>query len=40
LDVPSPSDQLAPDEDPYEGDEPADLATGGADPFMPSSSAE
>ena len=40
LDVPSPSDQLAPDEDPYEGDEPADLATGGADPFMPGSSSE
>ena len=40
LDVPSPSDQLAPDEDPYEGDEPAELATGGADPFMLSSSNE
>jgi len=40
LDVPSPSDQLAPDEDPYTGDEPADLATGGPDPFMPGSSAE
>ncbi|MGD0145042.1 MAG: SMC-Scp complex subunit ScpB [Rhizomicrobium sp.] len=29
FDVPNPSDQLAPDEDPYEGD---DLATGSADP--------
>jgi segregation and condensation protein B len=40
MDVPSPSDQLAPDEDPYEGDETNDLATGGADPFMPGSSTE
>jgi segregation and condensation protein B len=40
LDVPSPTDQLAPDEDPYEGEEPADLATDGPDPFMPGSSAE
>jgi segregation and condensation protein B len=40
MDVPSPSDQLAPDEDPYEGDEANDLATGGADPFMPGSSTE
>jgi len=32
FDVPSPSDQLGPDEDPYEGE---DLATGGADPFAP-----
>lgn len=40
LDIPSPSDQLGPDEDPYEGDEPAELATGGADPFMPGSSGE
>jgi segregation and condensation protein B len=31
FDVPNPSDQLAPDEDPYEGDELA-LATGSADP--------
>ena len=29
FDVPNPSDQLGPDEDPYEGDEPDDLATGG-----------
>jgi segregation and condensation protein B len=29
FDVPNPSDQLAPDEDPYEGE---DLATGSADP--------
>jgi segregation and condensation protein B len=35
FDVPSPSDQLGPDEDPYEGEEPNDLATGGADPFAP-----
>ncbi len=40
LDVPSPSEQLAADEDPYEGEETAELATGGADPFMPGSSAE
>lgn len=32
FDVPSPSDRLGPDEDPYEGDEPEDLATGSADP--------
>lgn len=38
LDVPSPSDQLSPDEDPYEGPDENDLATGGADPFMPGSS--
>ena len=38
LDVPTPSDQLSPDEDPYEGPEPQELATGGADPFMPGSS--
>ena len=38
IDVPSPSDQLGPDEDPYEGPEPQELATGGADPFMPGSS--
>jgi len=40
LDIPSPSDQLAADEDPYEGPEGSDLATGGADPFIPGSSAE
>lgn len=40
VDIPSPSDQLAPDEDPYEGEETVDLATGGADPFMPGSSGE
>jgi segregation and condensation protein B len=40
MDVPSPSDQLGPDEDPYEGDEASELATGGVDPFMPGSSAE
>jgi segregation and condensation protein B len=40
LDIPSPSDQLAPDEDPYDGEEVNDLATGGADPFIPGSSAE
>src|SRR6202167_3898260 len=28
FDVPSPSDELGPDEDPYTGEEPADLATG------------
>lgn len=38
LDVPTPSDQLCPDEDPYDGLEGEDLATGGADPFMPGSS--
>jgi len=37
LDVPTPSEMLAPDEDPYDGDEPEELATGGADPFMPGS---
>ncbi|GAA0537968.1 segregation and condensation protein B [Rhizomicrobium palustre] len=40
LDIPSPSDQLAADEDPYEGPEEGELATGGADPFIPGSSAE
>jgi segregation and condensation protein B len=40
LDVPSPTDQLGPDEDPYEGPEESELATGGADPFMPGSSGE
>jgi len=29
FDVPSPSDELAPDEDPYDGEEEADLLTGG-----------
>jgi segregation and condensation protein B len=33
FDVPSPSDQLGPDEDPYNGEEESDLATGGADPL-------
>ncbi len=33
FDVPSPSDELAPDEDPYEGEEPGDLATGSAEPM-------
>ena len=32
FDVPAPSDELGPDEDPYEGDIEDDLATGGADP--------
>lgn len=32
FDVPNPSDALTPDEDPYEGEEPADLLTGSADP--------
>lgn len=40
FDIPTPSDQLGPDEDPYEGPEEGDLATGGADPFIPGSSAE
>ena len=32
FDVPTPSDELGPDEDPYiEGEEPAELATGGPD---------
>ena len=35
FDVPSPTDLLGPDEDPYEGEEPEDIATGGADPFAP-----
>ena len=35
FDVPSPSDQMTADEDPYEGEEPSDLATGGADPVLP-----
>ena len=33
FDVPSPSDQLGTDEDPYEGETEEDLATGGADPL-------
>ena len=32
FDVPNPTDELAPDEDPYDPDEPDDLATGSADP--------
>lgn len=32
FDVPSPSEDLAADEDPYDPDMPEDLATGGADP--------
>lgn len=32
FDVPTPSDELGPDEDPYEPDAEADLATGSADP--------
>ncbi len=32
MDVPSPSDELAPDEDPYDGDEEGDLLTGEPDP--------
>ena len=35
FDVPSPSGELGPDEDPYEGEEAGDLATGSADPFAP-----
>ena len=31
FDVPNPSDQLSPDEDPYDPNEPEDLATGGED---------
>lgn len=37
LDVPTPSDQFAADEDPYEGLQEGELATGDADPFMPGS---
>src|SRR5215469_12764239 len=33
FDVPSPSDELGPDEDPYEGEGEDDLATGGVDPL-------
>jgi segregation and condensation protein B len=33
FDVPNPSDQLGPDEDPYEGEEEDELATGGPDPL-------
>lgn len=40
FDVPSPTDQLGPDEDPYDGEEPDDLATGGADPFAPVTAGE
>ena len=35
FDVPSPSDQLGPDEEPFLGEEPGDLATGNEDPFAP-----
>ncbi|MBU6297725.1 MAG: SMC-Scp complex subunit ScpB [Alphaproteobacteria bacterium] len=38
FDVPTPSDELGPDEDPYDGEEAGDLATGAADPFTPASS--
>ena len=31
FDVPNPSDELGPDEDPYTGEEPEDLATGSAE---------
>ncbi len=34
FDVPSPSDQLSDDEDPYDPNEPEELATGSADPTM------
>ncbi|MBU6442656.1 MAG: SMC-Scp complex subunit ScpB [Alphaproteobacteria bacterium] len=33
FDVPNPSDELSPDEDPYDPDEPDSLATGSADPM-------
>jgi segregation and condensation protein B len=33
FDVPNPSDQLGPDEEPYEGEEEQDLATGDPDPM-------
>ncbi len=33
FDVPTPTDELGPDEDPYTGEEENDLATGGADPL-------
>jgi len=33
FDVPTPTDELGPDEDPYTGEEESDLATGGADPL-------
>ncbi len=33
FDIPNPSDELGPDEDPYEGETEDDLATGGADPM-------
>jgi segregation and condensation protein B len=35
FDVPNPSEELGPDEDPYDPDEPEDLATGGSDPREP-----
>jgi len=35
FDVPTPSEQLAPDEDSYTGEEPDDLATGAVDPYSP-----
>jgi segregation and condensation protein B len=34
FDVPNPTDELGPDEDPYEGEEPGDLLTGSADPMQ------
>jgi segregation and condensation protein B len=37
FDIPSPSDRLGPNEDPYEGGEEGELATGSADPFAPAS---
>ena len=33
FDIPNPSDELGPDEDPYEGETEDDLATGGPDPM-------
>ena len=33
FDVPNPSEELGPDEDPYDPNEPEDLATGSADPL-------
>jgi len=33
FDVPNPSDELGPDEDPYDPNEPEELATGSADPM-------
>lgn len=40
MEIPSPSDQLGPDEDPFDGEDVTELATGGEDPFMPGSSPE